>query len=115
MIRNFTRSALEPYGYRILLARDGWEGAQIFQESSADIGIVLLDLAMPGMDGLETLERIQRIRQDVPVLVCSGFGDVEVETRFAGRQIAGFLPKPYTAGQLVAKVKECIAAAGASD
>jgi CheY-like chemotaxis protein len=77
MIRSFTRSALEPHGYT-----------------------VLLDVAMPGMDGLETLERIRGIRPDVPVIVCSGFGDVDVETRFAGKDIAGFFPKPYTVKQL---------------
>jgi FixJ family two-component response regulator len=61
---------------------------------------------------LDTLARIREIRADVPVVVCSGFGDVEVEARFAGRQIAGFFPKPYTVKQLAMKVKECIAPVG---
>ena len=66
---------------------------------------------MPGMDGLETLARIRETGPDVPVLVCSGFGDVDVEARFAGKAIAGFFPKPYTVKQLARKVKECIAPA----
>ena len=107
MIRNFNRSALEPYGYTVLLARDGQEGLRMFQQRSTDIELVLLDVAMPGMDGPETLERIRGIRPDVPVIVCSGFGDVDVETRFAGKTIAGFFPKPYTVKQLARKVKEC--------
>jgi CheY-like chemotaxis protein len=111
LIRSFSRSALEPYGYRVLLAQNGQEGVRLFQERSSDIGLVLLDVAMPGMDGLETLIRIRGIRPDVPVLVCSGFGDVEVEARFAGKAIAGFFPKPYTVKQLARKVKECIAQA----
>ncbi len=61
---------------------------------------------MPGMDGVETLDRIREIRPDVPVLVCSGLGDVDVETRFAGKDIAGLLPKPCTIRQLARKVKE---------
>jgi CheY-like chemotaxis protein len=109
LIRNFTRSALEAYGYRVLLAQNGQEGVRVFQERSSDIRLVLLDVAMPGMDGLETLTRIRRIRPDVAVLVCSGFGDVEVEARFAGKAIAGFFPKPYTVKQLAKKVRECIA------
>jgi two-component system CheB/CheR fusion protein len=111
LIRSFSRSALEPYGYRVLLAQNGQEGVRIFQERSRDIGLVLLDVAMPGMDGLETLTRIREIRTNVPILVCSGFGDVEVEARFAGKAIAGFFPKPYTVKQLAKKVKECIAQA----
>ena len=108
MIRSFTRSALEPYGYTVLLARDGEEGLRLLAQRSSDIGLVLLDVAMPGMDGLETLERIREIRPDVPVIVCSGFGDVDVETRFTGTDIAGFFPKPYTVRQLARKVKECM-------
>jgi CheY-like chemotaxis protein len=114
VIRNFVKSALEPYGYRVLLAQNGQEGVRVFQERSSDIGLVLLDVAMPGMDGLETLTQIRGIRPDVAVLVCSGFGDVEVEVRFAGKAIAGFFPKPYTVKQLARKVKECIAPATGS-
>jgi CheY-like chemotaxis protein len=109
VIRNFTRSALEAYGYQVLLARDGYEGVRMFQERSSDIGLVLLDMAMPGMDGLETLKRIREVRADVPVVVCSGFGDVEVEKRFEGMKISAFFQKPYTVKQLAKEVKAFIA------
>jgi CheY-like chemotaxis protein len=108
LIRSYSSSALEHYGYDVLLARDGAEAIRLFQEKGDQIGLVLLDVAMPGMDGSQTLERIREIRPDVPVVVCSGFGDVEVQARFAGKQIAGFFPKPHTVKQLARKVKECI-------
>ena len=115
MIRSFTMSALERYGYTVLLAPDGREGIRLFEERSNDIGLVLLDVAMPGIDGLETMERIREIRPGVPVLVCSGLGDVDVEARFAGKKVAGFFPKPYTEMQLAAKVKACMAPAAEGD
>jgi len=110
LIRSVVQSALAPYGYTVLAARDSSEGVRMFQESSGEIGLVLLDLAMPGTDGSETLDRIREIRPDVPVLVCSGFGDMEVEKRFEGKTVAGFFPKPYTANQLARKVHECFRA-----
>jgi two-component system CheB/CheR fusion protein len=115
LIRSFCRSALEPYGYHVLLARDGPEAIRMLQGTADQIGLVLLDVAMPGMDGLQTLERIRGVRSDVPVLVCSGLGDVEVEARFAGKKIDGFFPKPYTEKQLARKVKECIASIGTAN
>ncbi len=115
LIRSYCRSALVSYGYQVLIARDGPEAIQLFQENADQIGLVLLDLAMAGMDGLQTLERIRKIRSEVPVVVCSGFGDVEVEARFVGTQIAGFFPKPYTVKQLAMKVKECIAPPGTTN
>jgi len=56
------------------------------------------------------LERIREVRPEIPVMVCSGFGDVDVESRFADKNIGYFLAKPYTVKQLARKVKECIAA-----
>jgi CheY-like chemotaxis protein len=109
LIRCYCSSALASYGYHSLLARDGPEAIRLLQEEADRIGLVLLDLAMPGMDGSQILERMREIRPDVPVVVCSGLGDVEVEARFTGKQVAGLLPKPYTVKQLATKVKECIA------
>jgi two-component system CheB/CheR fusion protein len=108
MIRSFTRSTLESYGYKVLLAADGQEGVRLFQERFGEIGLVVLDLAMPGMDGPAVLERFREIRPDVPVLVCSGFGDLGVEARFAKNAIAGVIAKPYTVKQLARKVGECM-------
>jgi len=113
LIRSFCKSALEPYGYRVILAQDGPEAIGLFQENADQIGLVLLDSGMPEMDGSQTLDRLREIRPDVPILVCSGFGDVEVGARFAGKKIAGFFAKPFTVKQLATKVKECIV--GAAD
>ena len=115
MIRNFARSALERYGYRVLWAGDGQEGLRLFREKSHDVGLVLLDVNMPGMDGLETLDRMREIRPGVSVIVCSGFGDADVEARFARTNIAGFFSKPFTIRQLVGKIKECMPAAGTGE
>ncbi len=105
LIRNFTKSALEPYGYNVLMAEDGAEAVRLVKERAGEIALVLLDVAMPGMDGIETLERIREVRADIPIMICSGLGDVDIESRFAAQQIASFLWKPYTVKQLAERVK----------
>ena len=99
IVRSLTRATLERYGYQVLTAVDGPEGIRVFRERSGDIALVILDVAMPGMDGAKTLERMLEIRGDVRVLICSGFGNVDLEMRFAGRKGVAFFPKPYTAVQ----------------
>ena len=110
IVRSLTRATLERYGYQVLTAVDGPEGIRVFRERSGDIALVILDVAMPGMDGAKTLERMLEIRGDVRVLICSGFGNVDLEMRFAGRKGVAFFPKPYTAVQLAGKVKDYLAA-----
>ena len=60
-----------------------------------DIGLVLLDLTMPHLSGDEVYREIRRIRDDVPVIISSGFSRKDVMHRFAGKHLAGFLQKPY--------------------
>jgi two-component system cell cycle sensor histidine kinase/response regulator CckA len=74
---------------------------------------VLLDLTMPLTSGEETLHRLRAIRPDIPVLLSSGYNQVEVAQRFTGQGVAGFVSKPFSPAALVAKIKS--ACTGSSD
>jgi PAS domain S-box-containing protein len=105
VMRTVARAALERFGYNVLLAKNGVEALEVFQQSAGEIAVVLLDLTMPLMSGEETLEKLRAVRPDVPVLLSSGYNQIEVIRRFTGRGPAGFVGKPYTAAELAAKVK----------
>lgn len=55
-----------------MVADGGLEGLSLYQEHQHDIGLVILDLSMPGMDGYETLTQLRKTDPDVPVLISSG-------------------------------------------
>jgi FixJ family two-component response regulator len=57
------------------------------------------------MSGQETLAALIGIRPNVCVLLSSGFSEMEALRRFAGKSLAGFIQKPYTAAQLAQRVK----------
>ena len=67
---------------------------------------------MPEMNGDEVFRELRRIRDDVGVILSSGYDEEEVTSRFAGRGLAGFLQKPYRPNTLVAKVGELLKARG---
>jgi FixJ family two-component response regulator len=69
---------------------------------------VLLDLTLPGMSGDEVLKEIRAIRAEIPVILSSGFSEVEALRRFADQGLSGFLQKPYTASALGRKMKLAI-------
>ncbi len=104
-VRMVAKASLERFGYRVLLARNGIEAVEIFEQIPDQISVVLLDLTMPLMSGEETFRRLRAIRADAPVLLSSGYNQIEVIKRFAGQGLAGFVGKPYSASTLVAKVK----------
>jgi CheY-like chemotaxis protein len=107
MVRRVAGSVLELYGYSVILAADGEQGVQVFEQRAKEIDLVLLDLVMPGCSGEEAYRRMRMIREDVPVILSSGYSDTEAQSRFRGKPLAGFINKPYTAaalGELVKRV-----------
>ena len=109
VVRQIARHTLERFGYHALTADDGASAVEIYRSAPSGIALVLLDLTMPVMSGEETLRQLQLINPKVRVLLTSGFNEVETVHRFAGKGLAGFIQKPYTATALAEKVKEVLA------
>ncbi len=75
MSRELIGAFLREEGNRVLLAENGLEGLNLFDQYTPEV--VLLDLYMPQMDGFEVLKNIRLEDQEVPVLVISGVGEME--------------------------------------
>jgi len=95
MIRGTAGMILKAVGFDVLLAADGREAVEVFRERGDDIRVVLLDMTMPHMGGEETFTALRRIRDDVRVILSSGYNEQEATNRFAGKGLAGFIQKPY--------------------
>jgi two-component system C4-dicarboxylate transport response regulator DctD len=59
-----------------------------------DYDVVVSDIMLPGLDGIALLDACHRVRPDTPVILISGYGDVELEQRAAKRGAYAFLHKP---------------------
>ena len=69
---------------------------------------MVLDLTMPHIDGEEAFRELRRIRADVPILISSGYNAQDVTTRFAGKNLSGFLQKPYAPRELIGALREIL-------
>lgn len=73
--RELIATALGRAGYRVVSAEDGRRAIELLEDHSPDV--VLLDLALPRMDGLDLLRTIRQMRQwrDLPVVLFTGSGN----------------------------------------
>jgi DNA-binding response OmpR family regulator len=100
-IRGLLRALLERAGHGVTDAPDGRAGLRELYAGSPDL--VILDVAMPGLDGWETLERIREV-SDVPVLMLTA-RDAELERVRGLRGGADdYVVKPFGRQELVARV-----------
>jgi two-component system response regulator AtoC len=89
---------LERNGFDVRVAGSGEEGLQQFAEFRPDV--VLLDHNLPGISGLEVLERLRQGDTQVPVVLMTGFGGIEVAVQALKLGAADYLTKPVSLGEL---------------
>ncbi len=107
-VRTTGKQMLEKAGFDVLTAVDGCQGVDVFRERADEIVCVLLDLTMPHKGGEETFHDVRLIREDVRVILMSGYSKQEVTDRFAGKGLAGFLQKPYQYSELIAELQKAL-------
>jgi PAS domain S-box-containing protein len=109
VVRQVAKKILTSSGYEVVSAADGAEAVAIFRNDSARFAAVLLDLTMPHMDGEEAFRVLKEIHPTVRVLIMSGFNEQDTISRFVGRGVAGFLPKPFSAEMLLTRLRDVLA------
>jgi PAS domain S-box-containing protein len=100
-IREITKTALETYGYKVLIASDGIEAIALYTQRKEEISVVLIDMMMPSMDGPSTIRVLQRIDPQVKVIGVSGLVSNDKMIEILGNSVKTFLPKPYTSNELL--------------
>ncbi|MDG2155037.1 MAG: response regulator, partial [Gammaproteobacteria bacterium] len=85
-------------------ATDGQEAIDVFRSNADSIDCVLLDFNMPKLNGEEVFTELRKIRPDAQVVLCSGFTEHEILSRFKGSGIAGFIQKPLRIDTLLTKL-----------
>jgi two-component system response regulator ResD len=89
-------------GHRIVPAYDGAEALERFQSEAPDL--VLLDLAMPGLDGAAVCRTI-REQSDTPIIVVSGEGDMGVTVELLDAGADDYIRKPFRGEELLARAR----------
>lgn len=107
-IRTITRQTLEAFGYKAVTASDGTDALAVYGQRGQEVSAVIVDMMMPVMDGPTTIRALRRIDPDVPILASSGVVAPGEVSRMDGLDVGYFLPKPYTATDLLTALKEVL-------
>ncbi len=105
-IRETLREILEYEKYEVTLAEDGAKGLQLLQKNSYDV--VLSDVKMPGIDGMELLDRVQALAPDVPMVMISGHGTVEMAIEATKKGAFDFITKPPDLNRLLITLRNAV-------
>ena len=107
-VRRTLGRVLKSSGFDILQAEDGISAIECFRENHDSIDCVLLDLSMPDLDGEETFHELKKIRDDVRVVLNSGYAEEEILDRIEAAGFSGLLHKPAPIDTLISKLHHVI-------
>jgi CheY-like chemotaxis protein len=95
MLLTLLNTVLLRQGFRVWLASNGPNAVEIYQRQQAQIGVVLLDVRMPGMDGPGTLAELRRLNPDVACCFMSGHTGTYTDEDLRGLGAICCFAKPF--------------------
>ncbi|MBC8452307.1 MAG: response regulator, partial [Spirochaetes bacterium] len=100
VIRFLLNNLLTKAGHSVTTCADGLEVLNIFQNDPDTYDLVILDMIMPIMSGEEVFYKIREIKKDVPVLIISGYSEIEHSSALIKKGLDAYLAKPIRPSDL---------------
>ena len=99
-VRDITKASLENNNYRAITANDGIEAIAVYAQHKDKISAAIIDM-MPNMDGATTISTLQKMNPHLRIVAVSGLATSEQVKPHKASKLTAFLPKPYTAQELL--------------
>ena len=109
-LRALNARGLASRGYTVLEAGNGVEAIEVLEKSVKPVDLVVSDVVMPEMDGPTLARELRSRNPGLKIIFVSGYAEDAFQKNLPENGQFGFLPKPFTLKQLVAAVKETLAA-----
>lgn len=107
-VRDLTGRILKLAGYTALEAVDAPSTVETLR-AHPEVRLVLLDLNMPGAPSCgQTVGKLRQIRDEIPILVMTGYPESETRSQLGGQQVEGLLEKPFQPPELIARIRDAL-------
>ena len=110
--RRVLRTSLEQAGFEVIVAQDGETALELVQGQTVDLAIV--DLCLPGMSGPALIRELRSRRDDLPLVLYTGYPESGLMAQSAGASSVTLLLKTGPMAELVATVRSLLDAVSAS-
>ncbi len=107
-IRMILQEFLTISGYKVSIFENGARAFKAFQKNPDQFDLVVTDMTMPQMTGGELAKKMLSIRQNLPVILCTGFSETLSEAQALEIGICKFLAKPFSNQDLALEIREIL-------
>lgn len=97
---------LLPEGYEVLTADNGHDALRMVQE--ADLDLVITDMKMSGMDGMALLEECKKVKPELPVIMMTAYGTIEMAVEAMKKNAYDYITKPFQNEELKLTIRKAL-------
>ena len=108
MIVQMSEKQFKRLGYDVVVTTESLEAIELFQKDPDRFDIIITDLTMPNLTGLELASRALQIRPDIPIILCTGFGDQTSREKAMALGIVDIILKPPLTKDLARAVRKAL-------
>jgi two-component system cell cycle sensor histidine kinase/response regulator CckA len=108
MLSLLLKAMLEERGYRVMIAKDGQEGLDIYREHHDEIDLVLSDMGLPKLGGYEMFMEMKELNVKIKVILASGYFEPNLKVDLVNAGAKDFIQKPYIAESILNRIREVL-------
>lgn len=105
-IQEALKDRLASLGYRVLVVDDGNAALELIDRQSPQLAF--LDIEMPGLKGMEVLKEIRRRERDLPVIMITAYGSIDLAVEAMKEGAFDFIPKPFKGAHVALVVQKAM-------
>lgn len=102
------KEMLSRLGYKVVTQNSSLDALELFKEKPMDFDVVVSDLTMPKMTGELLAQKLKEVREDIPIIICTGFSDDLGKDFLESNILSAFLMKPVPAKILAKEIRKAL-------
>ena len=99
---------LEGLGYHVTARTSSIEALEAFMANPGKFDLVITDMTMPNMTGVQLSQKLLEIRQDIAIIICTGFSEKIDGEKAKAVGIRGYVMKPVVKSELAKKIRRVL-------
>ncbi|MBT3312937.1 MAG: PAS domain S-box protein [Desulfobacterales bacterium] len=102
------KRTLERLGYKVTTSKNPKQTIELFRCCPEDFNLVITDMTMPFMTGIELSRELLDIRDDIPIILCSGYSQLITPEKVRDSGIRDFIMKPFAKNEIAEIVRKVL-------
>ncbi len=105
-IRLIIQEFLAAYGYTVVAFADSTKAFEAFEKDPDQFDLIITDMTMPQMTGGELAKNLLNVRQDIPIILCTGYSESMSEAKALEMGIRKYVQKPASTMDIAVLIRE---------